>query len=329
MIRDRFNLTQDVHVSWQPGGSYRILANIIASFVDWTPEREAGVLTTGLAFPNIAKLTSQFAHRNNGDFPFASLQYPLDWNYQDRLLALAEHREQGKNSQVIFVDLPNNPTGDYPNIETMIRLAEATSRKDKPDLLIIDEAYADAAQITCAQLTEQFPHIIVLKGISKGIGLAGIRAGYAIVSKGELSKSYKDNMDLVFDLGGLDQLLISQALKPEIIEPHLSMIKENIISVKSHLIEQLNSLGIKIFPTKLDVPIMLVQAEGIENFAPFLARWGVIVEQGQDFIAVHDDVDNSMARIRVPKSIQIANKAFKRIQAAISEAQQNPESCWV
>ncbi len=327
--RERFSLSEDVHVSWQPGGSYRILANILSTLIDWTPEKETGIISPGLAFPNIALLANQFARHNGGQLPFTALPLPLDLSYEDRLIALTEHRKSGVNSQVIFVDLPNNPTGDSASLETVINLAEATSQKPNQDLLIIDEAYGDSTGFTTAQLTEEFPNLIVLKGVSKGIGLSGIRAGYAIVSKGELSKLYKQKMDLVFDMGALSQLLIETSLQPEILEPHLEKVRQNTIQVKSHILEQLNSLGIEVFNTRLDVPIMLVRAPQLINFAPFLARHKIVVEQGQDFTAVHQDMDNSMARIRIPASTEIADQAIKRIKNAIDEAQQNPSACWI
>jgi histidinol-phosphate aminotransferase len=47
-------------------------------------------------------------------------------------------------------------------------------------ILLIDEAYADFADENCATLVKDFDNVIVLRSMSKGYCLAGIRFGYAI-----------------------------------------------------------------------------------------------------------------------------------------------------
>jgi len=330
LTRQRFNLSEETHVSFQPGGSYRILANILTNLIDWTPKKEAGIITPGLCFPNIALLVHQLVPQNKKqEFPFKALDLPINTSYDQRIISLAQHRQQDPLSKVVYLDLPNNPTGATLEQDSLTAIAEATLNKNNPDLLIIDEAYGDTININAISLAQQYPHIIITRSVSKTIGLAGMRIGYAIVSPGQLSELYKKSMDLVFDVGGLDQLILQQTLQPEILNPHLKQVKNKIFQVKTHLIDQLHSLGLNILPTDMNVPILLAQAPHIPNFASFLARYGIIIESGSDFKDVCSEINDSYVRIRTPKDIQTVNIAMQRIQNAIQEAQENPEACWL
>lgn len=70
---------------------------------------------------------------------------------------------------------PNAPTGTFIAVGELASLADELS-----GVLLIDEAYVDFAEENCARLTRSFDNVIVLRSMSKGYGLAGLRFGYAI-----------------------------------------------------------------------------------------------------------------------------------------------------
>ena len=83
-----------------------------------------------------------------------------------------------KNSKIIFICSPNNPTGNIFNpsdIEKLIKLFNG--------LVLIDEAYIDFSS-TESWLTKlhKFPNLIVTQTLSKAYGLAGIRLGICYAS---------------------------------------------------------------------------------------------------------------------------------------------------
>jgi histidinol-phosphate aminotransferase len=70
---------------------------------------------------------------------------------------------------------PNAPTGSF------VGVAELSSLADEVDgVLLVDEAYVDFAEDNCVRLVRDFDNVIVLRSMSKGYGLAGLRFGYAI-----------------------------------------------------------------------------------------------------------------------------------------------------
>jgi histidinol-phosphate aminotransferase len=70
---------------------------------------------------------------------------------------------------------PNAPSGSFISVGELASLADELS-----GALLIDEAYVDFADENCAGLIKDFDNVIVLRSLSKGYGLAGIRFGYAM-----------------------------------------------------------------------------------------------------------------------------------------------------
>ena len=77
-----------------------------------------------------------------------------------------------------FLCNPNAPTGTFVPIEQIAALA----RKVK-NVLAIDEAYVDFAEDNCLRLLRECENIVILRSMSKGYSLAGMRFGYVIGSE--------------------------------------------------------------------------------------------------------------------------------------------------
>jgi len=77
---------------------------------------------------------------------------------------------------------PNAPSGSFISVGELASLADELS-----GVLLIDEAYADFADENCAGLVKDFDNVIILRSMSKGYGLAGLRFGYAIAPVGLIS----------------------------------------------------------------------------------------------------------------------------------------------
>jgi histidinol-phosphate aminotransferase len=78
-------------------------------------------------------------------------------------------------SALTIVCNPNAPSG------TFISVGELASLADEIEgVLLIDEAYVDFAEANCAALVKDFDNVIILRSMSKGYSLAGLRLGYAI-----------------------------------------------------------------------------------------------------------------------------------------------------
>lgn len=85
-----------------------------------------------------------------------------------------------ENTSLVYVDNPNNPTGQIipvPQLERLARKAAACGA-----CLLVDEAYGGFVPRgeSMTAVFSKYDNVIVARTFSKGFGLAGLRAGYLI-----------------------------------------------------------------------------------------------------------------------------------------------------
>jgi len=82
--------------------------------------------------------------------------------------------------RLVFLTSPNNPTGDLigrDRLESVLRAAEGRA------LVVLDEAYIEfSSQDSAAERVERWPHLVVLRTLSKAWAAAGIRCGVVIAN---------------------------------------------------------------------------------------------------------------------------------------------------
>jgi histidinol-phosphate aminotransferase len=77
-----------------------------------------------------------------------------------------------KNTKVIFIASPNNPTGNTTSEKEIMELVDAGK------IIVVDEAYFEFSGVTMTNLVPSYPNLIVIRTFSKWAGLAGLRIGY-------------------------------------------------------------------------------------------------------------------------------------------------------
>ena len=114
---------------------------------------------------------------------------------------------------------PNAPTGSFVSVDELASLADEISK-----VLLIDEAYVDFAEKNCTGLVKDFDNVIVLRSMSKGYSLAGIRFGYAIAQPALISglMKVKDS----YNVDAVAAALATAAIRDQ------EYFKENIEKVK-------------------------------------------------------------------------------------------------
>jgi histidinol-phosphate aminotransferase len=90
------------------------------------------------------------------------------------------------NGAVTFIATPNSPSGHVVPIESLRQLAAQLS-----GVLVIDEAYVDFANETALPLVNEFENVIIIRTLSKGYSLAGLRLGFGIANPKLLSGLFK------------------------------------------------------------------------------------------------------------------------------------------
>lgn len=90
------------------------------------------------------------------------------------------------NGAITFIATPNSPSGHVVPIEDIRQLARRLS-----GVLVVDEAYVDFAEETALPLVKEFDNVMVIRTLSKGYSLAGLRLGFAIANPKLLSGLFK------------------------------------------------------------------------------------------------------------------------------------------
>ncbi|MBD6617865.1 histidinol-phosphate transaminase [Komarekiella sp. 'clone 1'] len=81
------------------------------------------------------------------------------------------------NGSVTFIASPNSPSGHIVPIEDLRKLASQLS-----GVLVIDEAYVDFAEENALALVKEYENVIVIRTLSKGYSLAGLRLGFGVAN---------------------------------------------------------------------------------------------------------------------------------------------------
>lgn len=89
-------------------------------------------------------------------------------------------------ARLTLVANPNAPTGTPYPLEQLAQLAGRVE-----GVLLVDEAYVDFGGQTALPLLADYENVLVLRTMSKGLGLAGIRLGYAFGSPEVIGALYK------------------------------------------------------------------------------------------------------------------------------------------
>ncbi len=90
------------------------------------------------------------------------------------------------NGAVTFIASPNSPSGHVVSNDDLRQLAAQLS-----GVLIVDEAYVDFADETALPLVSEFENVMVIRTLSKGYSLAGLRLGFGIANPKLLSGLFK------------------------------------------------------------------------------------------------------------------------------------------
>jgi histidinol-phosphate aminotransferase len=120
----------------------------------------------------------------------------------DRSMRLPVEQIAASKARAFFLTSPNAPTGvAFSNAELEQVLVSYRG------LFVVDEAYAPFAQENAVPLLARYPHLVIVRTLSKAHALAGIRVGYALADAAVV-----DLLDRVRDSYNVNRLSQAAAL---------------------------------------------------------------------------------------------------------------------
>lgn len=171
------------------------------------------------------------------------------------------------NGAVTFIASPNSPSGHTVSIADLRELAANLS-----GVLVIDEAYVDFAEATALPLVKEFDNVIIVRTLSKGYSLAGLRLGFGIANPALLSGLFKVkdsyNIDAIACLVGAAAMR-DQAYKTEC--------AEKVKASRAQLAIDLKQLGFQIWNSQTNFLLTQPSQGNAEQIYLALKERGILV----------------------------------------------------
>ena len=108
------------------------------------------------------------------------VEYRTALTRDDWQLDLPSISSQLENVKLVYICSPNNPTGQIINPQDIRDVLEMTRGKA---LVVADEAYIEfCPEATLSGWLSEYPHLVILRTLSKAFALAGLRCGFTLAN---------------------------------------------------------------------------------------------------------------------------------------------------
>jgi len=205
------------------------------------------------------------------------ISVPLNKNFQLNVKAILDNI--GKNTKLIFLCSPNNPTGNLLNKNSVLKIANNFN-----GIIVIDEAYIDFNEDhSFISHFKNYKNIVIMRTFSKAWGLAGIRCGFSIADEFIINLLFK--IKAPYNLNKLTAKAILEALS-RVKQKNNFVSKLN--SEREKLIEQLKQIKQvqKIYPT--DANFILFRIKNATAIFNRLAAKGIIIRNRSNQLGLED-----------------------------------------
>lgn len=173
-----------------------------------------------------------------------------------------------RNSKLLFICSPNNPTGnafDSRDIKTLL--------EEFKGLVVIDEAYIDFSSYeSWAGFLDLYPNLIVTQTLSKAYGMAGIRLGICYASAEIISilKKIKPPYNV-------NELTQQKALKRVLAKTEVQQEIHSILEERENLLERLKAITFikKVYGTEAN--FVLVRVDDVSLRYNQLLKYGIVI----------------------------------------------------
>tara|TARA_B100000900_G_C20560880_1_gene708843 strand:+ start:602 stop:1705 length:1104 start_codon:yes stop_codon:yes gene_type:complete len=177
-----------------------------------------------------------------------------------------------KNTKLIFIANPGNPTGTYLKLSVINNFLECIPKRIS---VIVDEAYYEylepVANKSAVSLLKKHKNLFVTRSLSKIYGLASLRIGYGISSSKNIQKLQEFKQP--FNTNMFAQKAALLALKDK---KFIKMSKDNNSMAMKKLTDTLNKLSITYLGTNCNFLTFKAGANSQKLFL-YLLKKGIIV----------------------------------------------------
>jgi histidinol-phosphate/aromatic aminotransferase/cobyric acid decarboxylase-like protein len=278
-----------------------VIAELLANFLNIAPENvfigngaieiiQAVIhnFTTQKILINIPTFSSYYEFAKDGvEVVYNHLIKENNYNLDTKSYIDLVKRE--KPDTIVLIN-PNNPNGAYLSISETEELLNELSFVNT---IILDESFIHFAyennkfeMVSMAKLIDKFPNLVVLKSMSKDFGIAGVRAGYGIMSTERVRKLL--NNGYLWNSNGLAEYFFRLYTRTDFAYNYNEVRVKYIIETLDFIKELGTIPNIKIYPSKANF-VLVELPDGINSndfVALMLIRYGIYVRTCEDKIGL-------------------------------------------
>lgn len=221
---------------------------------------------------------------------------------------------KNKVDSIVLIN-PNNPDGSYFSLDDVTLILEKLRHLDT---IIVDESFIHFAYenehfspLSVTSLVNDFPNLIVIKSMSKDFGIAGLRAGYAVMSKSRVFQLRKNGY--LWNVSGFTEYFFDLYSRKDFLDEYEIVRKKYILETKDFLKEFSKIEGIKVYPTKANfILVELLNGISSDEFVfKMLVKFGVYARTCSDKIGIGDNFIRVASRSKEENEIIISS--FKKM----------------
>jgi histidinol-phosphate aminotransferase len=168
---------------------------------------------------------------------------------------------------VTFIASPNSPSGTAVSMEVLDKLAAHLS-----GVLVIDEAYVDFAESDGLELVKKYDNVIILRTLSKGYSLAGLRLGFGVANPVLLEGLIK-----VKDSYNVDAVACAVGAAAIADQTHKNTNAQKIKASRTQMADALKELGFHVLPSQANFLLAQSPLGNAEPLYKMLKQQGILV----------------------------------------------------
>ncbi|RJR15233.1 histidinol-phosphate aminotransferase family protein [Candidatus Microgenomates bacterium] len=215
-------------------------------------------------------------------------------------------RYLNKNTKLIYICNPNNPTGNFiasfKEIEKLLKLGI---------VIIVDEAYFEFSNQTVVALLSRYENLIILRSFSKTFGLAGLRVGYTLSSPSitKYLRAVEESLE-IFNIA-TPSLLGALAALENIQNVYQNIKKIN--ATKTKLYQELEKLNIRVYPSQTSFVLMSIANTNLtaSDFVNKMKKQKIILKD----MSIYEGLSKYFVYMGIPAENQLIRviTAFKKV----------------
>jgi histidinol-phosphate aminotransferase len=194
--------------------------------------------------------------------PAAVVEVPYPESFQLPIAELV-----AANGAITFIASPNSPSGHVVPLADLRQLAQRVS-----GVVVIDEAYVDFAESSALPLVQEFENVILLRTLSKGYSLAGLRMGFGIANPKLLTGLFK-----VKDNYNIDAIAIALGTAAIRDQAYKNACADKVKASRTQLARDLKNIGFTVLDSQANFVLATPSQGNAESLCLGLKERGILV----------------------------------------------------